>query len=74
MDTNTFKITQELFTSAMHEMILNPNYNSCWILRVDILFDSPTSVLQLEAGIPRPMQTQKFYPNVVKIGQALAVY
>ena len=55
--------TQDIFTSVMHEMILNPNYNSSWILRADILSDSPTSALQLEAGIPRPMQIPNFTPN-----------
>ncbi|PWW78442.1 DUF1613-domain-containing protein [Tuber magnatum] len=55
--------TQEIFTSVMHEMILNPNYNSSWILRADILSDGPAPPLQLEAGIPRPMQIPGFAPG-----------
>jgi len=47
----------------MHEMILNPNYNSSWILRADILSDSSISALQPGAGIPRPMQIPNFTPN-----------
>ncbi|CAZ86631.1 unnamed protein product [Tuber melanosporum] len=55
--------TQEIFTSVMHEMILNPNYNSSWILRADILSDSPTPPLQLDMSIPRPMLIPNFTPN-----------
>ena len=47
----------------MQEMILNPGYNSSQILRADILSDSPTSALQLEADIPTPIQIPNFMPN-----------
>lgn len=32
----------QIFLETMQEMILNPNYNTSWILRADILFDSLT--------------------------------
>ena len=48
----------------MQEMILNPNYNSSRILRVDILFDRP-SALQLEAGIHSYADSNtKFYAKL----------
>lgn len=33
----------QIFLDTMQDMILNPNYNTSWILRADILFDSFSS-------------------------------
>lgn len=42
----------QIFLETMQDMILNPNYNTSWVLRADILFDShrPENVVEEPAS------------------------